>query len=239
MAIDPRAVIAAHNNADLYAAMFASHDLAYERLPYAFVGRDRPPPYYSNLTVLSPGHSDEIAAQLHKLADRFNGVVGLKDSFCELDLEANGFEMLFGASWIWREAGLRSGAVDWQRIETEADLCGWEAAWKLSGSPAPHRMFRAGLLDRPDIVFLARRDGDAIMAGCIANVSDACIGISNLFARELSDDDFAEAAAAVASVAPHLPIAGYESGQDLQRARNAGFETVGALRVLVTGDARF
>lgn len=239
MEIDPRAVIATNNNGDLYAAMFGCHALAFERLPYAFVGRDRPLPYYSNLTVLSPGHSDEIAEQLRKLADRFNGVVGLKDSFCEMELEAKGFETLFGGSWIWREAGVQSGAAGWQRIETEAGLLDWEAAWKQSGSPTPQRMFRAELLERTDIAFLARRDGDDIIAGCIANLSSACIGITNVFARSPSVDVLAEAAGAVASVAPHLPIAGYESGEALEWARSAGFETIGALRILVTKNARF
>lgn len=239
MAIDPRAVVAANNNGDLYAAMFGAHDLAFERLPYAFVGRDRPPPYYSDLTVLLPDHGQDIIAQLGALSEQFGGIVGLKDSFCELELEANGFETLFDASWIWREAGRHAAAADWLRIEDEAGLLEWEAAWKRGGSPTQQRMFRAELLERPDIVFLARRDGDAIIAGCIANVSDACVGISNVFARSPSDDVFAEAAAAVASVAPHLPIAGYESGQDLEQARNAGFETVGALRILVARNARY
>lgn len=239
MPIDPRAVTAAHSNADLYVAVFGAHELDFERLPYAFVGRDRPPPYYSNLTVLLPDHGEDITAQLRTLSKQFGGRVGLKDSFCELELEANGFETLFDASWIWREAGLQTGAGGWQQIETEAGLLDWEAAWKQSGSPTPQRIFRAELLERPDIVFLARRDGDDIIAGCIANVSDACVGISNVFARAPSDNVFAEAAAAVASVAPHLPIAGYESGQDLERARNAGFESVGALRILLARNARF
>ena len=239
MDVDQRAIIAAGNNADLYAAMFDVHGLAYERPPHAFVGKDRPPPFYSNLTVLSPGHADEIVLRLRDLAQAFDGAIGLKDSFSELNLGPNGFDVLFGASWIWREAGPQAGPGAWERVETGADLVLWEAAWKLSGSPTPQRMFTDGLLERPDIALLGLRRGEGFAAGCIANISDACVGISNVFSRSPDDDVFAQAACAVASVAPHLPIAGYESGSDLKQAREAGFATVGDLRILVARAARF
>ncbi|MDP2120924.1 MAG: hypothetical protein Q8K28_13575 [Hoeflea sp.] len=239
MGVDSRAIIAAGNNADLYAAMFASRGLDYQRLPYAFVGLDLPPPYYSNLTVLAPGHADEIMAQLGWLATKFTGAIGLKDSFGELELQANGFETLFGASWIWRDPGLQTCQSGWERIESEADLELWEAAWNQAGSPSSNRLFAPGLLDRKDIVFLGYRVNGAIEAGCIANISEKCIGLSNVFARAPSQDVFAQAAAAVACVAPHLPIAGYESGDDICHALKAGFLTVGDLRILVAKAARF
>ena len=238
MGVDARAILAAGNNADLYVAMFASRGLGYERLPYAFVGKDRPPPYFSNLTVLAPEHSDDIRMLLGSLAAKFNGEIGLKDSFSELELQANGFETLFGASWIWRDAGLQTSPNSWERIETDADLDLWEAAWKKAGSAAPDRLFSADLLNRNDIIFLAHRIGGVIQAGCIANISAACIGISNVFTTR-SQEVFAQAAAAVAGLAPHLPIAGYESGDDLGDARRAGFVTVGDLRILVAKAARF
>lgn len=239
MGVDQRAIIAANNNADLYAAMFASRGLAHERLPHAFVGKDRPPPYYSNLTVLAPGHAADIAAELRGLSDNFDGAIGLKDSFCEMELQANGFETLFGASWIWRDAGGNAGPSAWERIETGAELECWEAAWKQAGSPTPERMFAPALLERKDIAFLVHRVDGAIEAGCIANISGDCVGISNVFARAPSRHVFAQAAAAVSCVAPHLPVAGYESGADLGHANRAGFTAVGDLRILVAKAARF
>ena len=239
MSVDPRAIIAANNNADLYAAMFASRKLGYERLPYAFVGKDRPPPYYSNLTVLAPGHAEDIKVRLGWLAAKFDGAIGLKDSFGELELRANGFELLFGATWIWRDAVPQAGQGGWQRIETEADLALWEAAWKQAGSPAPDRVFSPGLLDRRDIAFLCSRVDGVIEAGCIANVSAECIGISNVFARAAAKDVFAKAAAAAGRVAPHLPVAGYESGKELGHALAAGFASVGDIRILGAKAARF
>ena len=239
MKVDPRAILAANNNADLYAAIFASQGLVFDRLPYAFVGKDRPPPFYSNLTVLAPGHCNEIVLQLRALAQKFGGVIGLKDSFCELDLGANGFDTLFGASWIWREARLQDSLNAWERIEDESGLMLWEEAWKQTGSPTEQRMFKPAMHKRPEVVFLGHWVDGEIEAGCIANISENCIGISNVFSRSPSDGLFAQAAAAVASVAPHLSIAGYESGADLEHARMAGFVTVGDLRILVSSAARF
>ncbi|MCY0095700.1 hypothetical protein [Hoeflea ulvae] len=238
MTVDPRALSAAGNNADLYAAMFASHGLASKRLPHVFVGIDRPPPYYSNLTVLAPGHGDEIAAELRVLGKKFAGALGVKDSFCELDPAPLGFEILFGASWIWRAAGVPASLDGWERIADQAGLELWEETWKNTGSPTRQRMFRPSLLERPDIAFLGRREGGEIVSGCIANLSGDCVGISNVFSKTPPDGLFVQAAAAVASLAPHLPITGYESGEDLQQARRAGFETVGDLRILVSRAAR-
>lgn len=239
MAIDHRAIVAAGNNADLYAAMFSSHGLRYDRLPYGFVGRDRPPPFYSNLTVLSPGHAGEIDLQIRTLAQSFDGALGVKDSFCELDLGPSGFDVLFNASWIWRDAGLPTCTSTWTRIATETDLRFWETAWKQAGSATQHRMFTGTLLEQPEIAFLGQKRGDGFEAGCIANISDGCVGISNVFSLSLPDDVFRQATAAVASIAPHLPIAGYEAGPALNHARQAGFEAVGDLRVLVSRAARF
>lgn len=239
MAVDPRAVVAANNNADLYEAVFRSHGLNYSRLPYAFVGADRPPPYYSNLTVLAPGYADVVLEQLDRLARQFDGSVGLKDSFSELDLRDNGFSVLFEASWIWRPPGMPTPPSDWHVMEDAADLALWEQAWKAAGSPTERRMFCDAMLDLPDIRFLGLKVGDVVEAGCIANVSGDCIGLSNVFSRSMSGDAFTSATEAVAAVEPAYPIVGYESDGHLAHACAAGFQTVGNLRILVAKDASF
>ncbi|MBV6651615.1 MAG: hypothetical protein KI789_17975, partial [Hoeflea sp.] len=76
-------------------------------------------------------------------------------------------------------------------------------------------------------------------AGCIASLSDDCVGISNVFSVSNSSEVFAQATAAVSGLAPDSPIVGYESGDDLNHARDAGFSPVGDLRILVARKARF
>ncbi|MCX2721512.1 hypothetical protein [Roseibium salinum] len=239
MAVDARAVVAANNNADLYEAVFKSHGVGFERLPYAFVGKDEPPPYYSNLTVQSPDRADDVLSLLGGLAARFNGALGLKDSFCELELHDKGFEVLFEASWIWREPGNTPGQRDWQRIDNPHDLEIWEEAWNETGSPTERRMFNEAMLNMPDICFFGLKNDGRFEAGCIGNKSADCIGLSNVFSRSSSEGVFADAAAIVATIDESLPIAGYESGMDLEHARRAGFETVGDLRILVAKAAEF
>lgn len=233
MAIDPRAVMAARNNADLYEAVFRLHGVDFERLPFAFVAKGAPPPYYSDLTILEPDRLADVWALLAGIAARSDGRMGVKDSFLLLDIEANGFRELFGASWIWCAA--RVGAVaPWERVETARDLELWEAAWKAGGSPTERRMFGEGLLEMPEIGVFGQRQGDEFVAGCIGNLSGDCVGLSNLFGG-----GFEAAAASVGTLGPGLPIVGYEAGADLDLARAAGFDLTGGLRILLAECAEF
>jgi hypothetical protein len=236
---DKRAIIAANNNADLYQAMFASHALRFERTPYAFVGHDGPPPYYSNLTVLVPGCSTQVTSHLRHLAREFSGSIGLKDSFCDLELRTYGFDVLFDASWIWHANAASTVATDWIVVRSSRDLEKWEEAWKLSGSPTEVRMFRDAMLQRPEIFFLGKSNGESFEAGCIANVSSGCIGISNVFSISGGSDTFQEATDSVASISRGFPIVGYMSSGGLDVARRAGYEATGDLRILMAKNARF
>jgi hypothetical protein len=239
MTHDERAIAAASNNADLYEAVFQSWGLRYQRLPFAFIGRDQPPPYYSNLTVLSANCRRQIMSELEALAKRFHGLVCFKDSFCEFELQAYGFELLFTGSWIWRASASDPFPVGWSKIDSPHDLKKWELAWNRSGSHTRERMFRASLLQLPDIVFLGKMQAGGFACGCIANVSSDCIGISNLFSNFCKQAAFVEATSAVASLQPRLPIVGYAAEPRLVAAQLAGFERVGDMRVLTARDARF
>jgi hypothetical protein len=239
MGFDKRSIMAANNNADLYEAMFASRGLHYTRLPYAFIGKDRPPPYYSNLTVLAPDNTGEIVRRLGTLARQFDGAIGVKDSFCELELQDHGFSELFRATWMWRAAGVPSTLQGWRLIEDSSDLKLWEAAWKECGSPTNSLMFEDAMLRWPNIYFFGRKGRNRFEAGCIANRSGDCIGISNVYSRSSPKDAFAEATASAASIDRKLPIVGYEAGSALQDALLLGFEPVGDLRILVAEAAAF
>lgn len=239
MAIDHRAMTAAKNNADWYQTMFETLGLRYKKLPYSFVGLDGPLPYYSNLTVIQPGYVGEIVSELTQLADSIGPELVLKDSFCELSLAENGFVTLFEASWIWRAPSLPTMPDGWSVIGNPSRLRLWERSWNASGSPADRRLFSDALLDRDDTVFLGLEHPDRYIAGCIANMSDDCIGLSNVFFETPSARLFSEAADAVGSIASDRPIVGYERGRDLDFAISAGFETVGILRVLRANNAQF
>lgn len=229
---DSHAILAAQNNADLYALMFQAHGLDFDRRDYAFVGLDMPPPYYSNLTILEPGRSEDILDTLRQLSTRFGGRIGFKDSFCELEFHNFGFQLLFEATWIWRaprNVGLPPG---WEVVITDAELMRWETAWKAHGSPTPVHVFRPGLLSKPTIAFLGKCDGRGdYICGAIANASRDCVGLSNIFAVAPDAQSFAEASAAAEAVFGDRPLVGYENGRDLEDANACGFEPVGTLRI--------
>ena len=102
--------------------MIAAHGLAFERSAAVFVGRDPPPPFYSNLTILRPGSSPEVLKELQWLAERFGGSIGVKDSFCEHDLGDAGFRTLFKADWLWRAPGAHLPPTGWSLVESAEDL---------------------------------------------------------------------------------------------------------------------
>ncbi|MDQ4086755.1 MAG: hypothetical protein M3177_01875 [Pseudomonadota bacterium] len=239
MAHDQRAIMAANNNADLYQAVFEAWGLRYRRRPFAFVSMDKPPPYYSHLTVLAPNCTGRVISHLRTAVDCFDGAVSFKDSFCEFELQAEGFDVLFEAAWLWRAAEAAPCPKGWSKVEDPLELAEWEAAWKGAGSPTPARIFRDAMLRSPDILFLAKKEVARFVSGCIANMSSDCVGISNLFSISGEEGAFEEAAAAVASVNPALPIVGYGAGARLDAAGRAGFHTTGRLRILAAQRAHF
>ncbi len=230
--------MAARNNADLYEAVFRSRGLEYVRTPAAFIAGGPPPPYYSHLTILSEGYPEEVKEYLRQLSSRFGGAIGYKDSFSELDLRDQGFDLLFEASWIYRPEGPAREQVGWERVTDARSLEQWEDAWKAAGSPTEERMFCASLLQAAEITILGKRtDAGSYAAGCIANVSESCIGMSNLFSL-IDCDLVGDATGAVASVRPDLPIVGYASGGLLASACQAGYRTTGDLRIFAGQSAR-
>jgi hypothetical protein len=236
----PLAVI---NNLHWYQAMFDAHGSSHQVDGGMWRSLALPPAFHSNLVVLSPQVSaDNIEAQA-RVIEAGAPRVGftLKDSFANLDLANHGFELLFEAQWIWRDAARASepgatGRLDWAPITTAAELRAWEAAWRGDAAEDPanpgQRQFPAALLRSPDHLFLAGRRGDTIVAGAIANRSPGAVGVSNLFAPP------AEAEAAWHAIVRRisrqfrdLPLVGYERGADLALACAAGFGPIGGLRV--------
>tara|TARA_B100000767_G_scaffold57206_1_gene52950 strand:+ start:5296 stop:5661 length:366 start_codon:yes stop_codon:yes gene_type:complete len=121
-------VIAAHNNADLYEAVFSSHGLRYERLPFAFVARDQPPPYYSHVIALSHKAQNDICRQFKDVMQRFSGRAVMKDSFCQMDAQSELLDVLFDASWIWFGKDKQRPSCNWKRVKSNSDLQLWQDA---------------------------------------------------------------------------------------------------------------
>ena len=222
-----KAILAAHNNADLCGAIMAASGVSTERDELVYFCIDTPLPYYPKIVTLEPSSSSELNY-------RVRGHSGIKDSFSCLDRDALDLRIAFEASWIWADAGLREQSTKWTWIESVHDLSNWHQAWNGNDSTLDQMIFPPKCLNDPNLVFLARMSGTIVEAGCIANLSKDVVGMSNVFSTKSNDSLlYAEALAAVSSVGPHLPVVGYERGNDLDAACRAGFKVIGPLRILV------
>lgn len=224
--------LAARNNADWCSIVSGTHGAAGTFDADAWACATRTPEYYPDAVTLRRGIDVE---RLLARVDASSGC-SVKDSFADLDLAAAGFDVLFEASWIRRPAGGSSpGATStardrWRVVRDPAALRDWEDAW-LDGEPGP-RLFRRALLDLADVAILAIPSADASIATAVLNVTRGVVGLSNVVTG-IADplETFIVATDAAGELFPGLDVVGYERGELLDVARDAGFEVVGPLRV--------
>lgn len=224
---------AARNNAEWCDIVCHSHGNAGEFHPHFWASRSRTPPRYPDAVTLDP---EATAEGILEIVDAGSPGCSVKDSFDSLDLSPFGFRILFEADWITRsqERPIHPdvGTVRWRPVRDAGALQAWEAAW--SGDQAVSGLFRPALLDHASVSVLGGYLDDRVVAGAIANRSPDVVGVSNLFT---TTGDLAGAWSgcleALAGTFPPMPIVGYESGDALAAAREAGFKSLGRLRVWI------
>lgn len=187
------------------------------------------------------------AAQLDALdaliaADQRRGWA-VKDSFAALDLSPWGFRVLFDAQWIYRASSTvqreqTPGDLHWVRVVDAAALHAWELA--LMGDPADdHRaspIFVPRLLASDGVaLFAVERAGEIIGGGALI-MAAGVVGASNVFSGLVDRTDVWHGLLDQAErLYPGAAVVGYERGDDLEIARNAGLDPVGPLRVWARG----
>ncbi|MDQ3705173.1 MAG: hypothetical protein M3437_08125 [Chloroflexota bacterium] len=239
---------AAHNNAVWCDTVCRAHGKPGEFRQGMWLNRQTTPPFYPNAVTL--GGPGESATQLEHVREllqaQIPGAWAVKDSFCALDLAALGFELLFEAAWLYREAsppdpGPVSAGQRSARISTATDLILWERAWSGESDESEGeqgRIFPPVLLADENVVFIAIYEDQSIVAGAIGNRTGEVVGISNIFLPAHDIEQFrAWCVAGVMATFPGLPLVGYEAGQDLVAMQALGFEEVGPLRVWETKQA--
>lgn len=241
----PQVEQAALNNVLWCDTMCRAHGASGEFHEAVWLNRHPVPRFYPNLVTLT--RQRHAAAQVaHVQALAASGLPGrwaVKDSFCELDLAAQSFQLLFEVAWLWRHPSTprpesHVPGLQWVRLQDATTLALWEDAW--SGNPAGDsstplpRLFLPSLLADPNITFIAALQGSKIIAGAIANRTGPVVGLSNVF---VPPEDrlslWAGCVAAAMESFPGLPLVGYESGPELALAEAAGFEKLQNLRVWV------
>ena len=220
------------NNARWCDAVCRSHGYPGEFTGQLWISVGHTLPFYPNAITLSP---DATAAEVTAAQD-LSRPFAIKDSFARLDLVSHGLTPLFDATWIAVPTPAGGDDPSWGAVTDRGELVRWEAAWAGGGEVIG--LFQPALLDDPDCAVLAcRRDG-AQVGGAIAYTAGGVTGISNVFKSGIADDPlWAGAVRAIARVRPGLPIVGYERGEDLAAAREAGFTVLGPLRIWARGSA--
>jgi hypothetical protein len=221
---DPRAVLAARNNAEWCDLVCRANGIATTFHADAWVSARRSPPAYPDAITLTPAPDPTM------LLARTDSAAGcsVKDSFAALDLSAAGMRVLFEAEWICRPAAEPAAGrhrLAWREVRTAGHLRSWAAAHGSGG------VFHPGLLSDPRVAILAIYDGDGVAGGLIANRSAQVVGVSNVFSTGDADRIWPEVAAVVSARFPGLPLVGYEHGPSRDAAAAAGFAGIGPLRI--------
>jgi hypothetical protein len=233
--------LAAHNNALWCDAVCRAHDRPGEFHDTLWLTRLGTPPFYPDAVTVAgmeaaPTQVEAIAALVGSARQREWAV---KDSFRSLDLSSLGFEPLFDAEWV----ALRGPPPDVEdvtsdyrstNVTSKVGLFAWEQSWagedvNAAAISAP-RVFMPRLLADTNIVFVSIQGDGRIVGGGILNRGAEVVGLSNLFGSPI-DMVWRRLAAMAGEIFPGLPLVGYERGNELVAAHEAGFETVGFLRV--------
>jgi hypothetical protein len=226
--VDSWRAIGAANNAGWCDLMTRAHGGLGQFAQDAWTCAIRTPPLYPDAVTLVP------SLETTGLLDRIDVSEGctIKDSFATIDLAAKGFRLLFDAEWIVAPSGSPSPQTDWAQITDPDDLALWEVAWaQVEGIGG---LFLPTLLLDPSVAVVARLRDGRIASGAILYCSSGAVGISNVFTRSGSD---AETWTGIIECAhdlfPGIPLVGYESGEQLLRALEHGFEAAGSLRIWI------
>ncbi len=185
---------------------------------HSWVNAEPVPRFYPNVVPLQSGKA-ALAEQRDAIAillkSNLPGRWSVKDSFRTLDLSRLGFELLFEARWIRNTmpaADVPSDIV-WQR-ETKG----------AAGLP----------FDDPDFAMFTGRRGFQVVAGGMFYRADGVVGLTNVVADAGDARTVWRALALLAArTFPRLPLVGYESGDELKAAREAGYEIGDKLRIWV------
>ena len=218
---------AARNNAEWCDAFCRAHGVAGRFDDDAWWSGVRTPPLHPDaVTLVRRADAGAILARVEA-----GPGCSVKDSFGDLDLTGDGFEILFRAEWLCLE-------------HAEAPTPAWSVVGvgrrrsrigRQRGASRPPRA-RSSVLPFADeaVAVLARHDADRIAAGAVANPGAGVIGLSNVF--DGSDDlasAYRDAAGAAQALWGPAPVVGYESGAEREAARQAGFVSIGELAVWV------
>jgi hypothetical protein len=212
------------NNAKWCDLVCRAHGIQTRFAPDLWATSARSPRFYPDAVTLQANVTE--ATVLEAIASGPGASV--KDSYATLELAPHGFEELFEARWITHQhtPPAQNPTRAWTAAETNDEFTEWTTAAGLTD------ILDAQLLRIPDVRFLVTHDDAGIAATALAYLTGPVVGVSNVFARTIGEDEaWAGIPAAVAATFPSAVLVGYEHGESLRAAVAAGFREAGPLRV--------
>ncbi len=225
--MDPRLRAAVDASLAWYDAVCAAHGIPASISEGVWRCHAPPPPLHSAAVLAEPDAAPDAA--LRAVAPY--QTCSVADPFAATDLTAEGFGLLFEASWLHRPpTGVPQRTDRWRAVGTPDELEAWNARHDTADVLVP------GLLDRSGFCFLARDDLDDPSGGAALLLGTGVVLLSNVFVTAGHGPvDWADLLAATEALFPDRAVVGYERGDDLDDALAAGFAAVGIHRVWARG----
>lgn len=217
---------AVSNNAAWCAAIAASHNIASSWRESIWFSEHTMSPLYPNIVTLSRGVA--INEQIIDIDQNLRTGWGIKDSYKDLELEGNGFTIIFDAFWYCRipsarQTGDRSPNTQVKYVKNQSELHRWAQAWGEKPD-----IFKPSLLLDEAVEFIFLEKNGLLVAGLATNLSGNSIGISNAFGLP---HDIEECVKSIIDKHPSKGIVGYGDKAEVAMLSKIGFQEIGELRI--------
>lgn len=215
------------NNADWCTAVATSFDIPIHRDESIWASEHPMPPFYPNIITLKSGSCVDDA--IDSISAKLPSGWGIKDSYCELNLENKGFSCAFRSNWYCRLPGNNdvtghlNPKYQLKKVKSHSELNQWIAAWGESDE-----VFNTSLLNNKSVEFVYLKHNNEIVSGLAINISGDSVGISNTFG---SPDALVHCVALVSEMYPAKGIVGYGDKAEFEILSKIGFQEIGELQV--------
>lgn len=202
-----------------YEDVFAVHGIPTRSDGALWWALAEPPPWHSAAKTL---RHDVTADRVLHAVEPFEHC-SVADSYGSLDLAPAGFERLFEARWLHREAPPPADTLPegWGVVTEPGELARWNERHDYAGVLLP------AFLEHPRFAVLARHGPDGPVGGAVLHEAGATVELSNAWAAGGRDEDVAAMVACAAVLHPGRALVGYAHGDELGRWLAAGFRTTG------------
>lgn len=217
--MDERTHLAVQASLAWYEDVFGVHGIPNDVDDGLWRALGEPPRWHSAAKTLRP---DIAADQVRRAVDRFEHC-SVADSYGTLDLEGDGFDRLFTATWVFRPPRAqpaRSWPSGWAVVGPQ-HLTAWNCAHDTTGVLVP------ALLHHPRFTLLAHHSRATVVAGAVLHLAGDAVELSNLWALGDPADEVAAALRCAEVLHPDRPVVGYSRGDELDLLTDAGCQPVG------------